>query len=155
VTTRLRPISADDLPLLREIYASTREDELSVVPWSQEQKAAFLRMQFEAQHAHYQKFYPDAQFLLVLVDDVPAGRLYVHRGPSELRLIDIALLPGFRGKGLGAALLRELLEEARGSGRAVTIHVERNNRALHLYERLGFRTVTDDGGLYLLLRWSA
>jgi ribosomal protein S18 acetylase RimI-like enzyme len=150
----LRPITADDAELLCRIYASTRTEELSVLPWPQAQKDAFLRMQFEAQHAHYQQHYPDADFLVVMRAEEPLGRLYLRRSARELRIVDIALLPEHRGTGLGRALLGELLRVAEVEGRTVSIHVERHNRALGLYQRLGFRTVQDDGGVYLLLEWT-
>ena len=89
-------------------------------------------------------------FDVVLMDGEPGGRLYVHRGESEIRIVDIALLPEHRGDGIGTALLRDLLNEADAAGKRLTIHVERMNPALRLYDRLGF-TVAEDKGAYLLL----
>ena len=132
------------------MYASTRTEELAVVPWDDAQKDAFLRMQFDAQDAWWRENYADASFDVVLVGGEPAGRLYVHRGPSEIRIVDIALLPEHRGSGIGSSLLRDLLAEADESGKSVTIHVERMNPALRLYERLGF-ALAEDKGVYLFL----
>ena len=132
------------------MYASTRAEELAVVPWDDAQKDAFLRSQFAAQDAWWRENYADASFDVVVVDGEPAGRLYVHRGPSEIRIVDIALLPEHRGKGIGTALLSDLLSEADAAGKSVTIHVERLNPALRLYERLGF-SVAEDKGVYLFL----
>jgi ribosomal protein S18 acetylase RimI-like enzyme len=120
------------------------------VPWDDAQKQAFLRSQFNAQDAWWRENYAEASFHLILVDGEPAGRLYVHRGPSEIRIVDIALLPEYRGDGIGTRLLRELLDEADAAGKSVTIHVERLNPALRLYERLGF-SLAEDKGVYLLL----
>lgn len=150
----LRPIGADDHPFLLEVYASTRERELAGVPWTPEQKASFLRMQFDAQHQYYQEHYADASFDVVLVDGVPAGRLYVARWPRDVRIVDIALLPAFRGLGVGTRLLRGLQEEAAASDRTLSIHVERMNPALSLYERLEFG-VAEDKGVYLFMEWRA
>jgi ribosomal protein S18 acetylase RimI-like enzyme len=147
----LRPIRDEDRPFLERVYASTREEELAPVPWSADQKAAFLRQQFAAQHAHYTTHCADASFDIVTVDGVPAGRLYVDRRPDELRIVDIALVPEFRGAGVGTRLLGALLDEATARGVPVTIHVELSNRALGLYRRLGFEPV-DDTGVYLLMR---
>jgi ribosomal protein S18 acetylase RimI-like enzyme len=147
----LRPIADEDLSFLERVYASTREEELAPVPWSAEQKAAFLAQQFAAQHAHYATHYAGASLDVVTVDGVPAGRLYVDRRPDELRVIDIALLPEFRGAGLGTRLLRPLLDEAAARGVPVTIHVEHSNRAMSLYRRLGFEPV-EDAGVYMLMR---
>jgi ribosomal protein S18 acetylase RimI-like enzyme len=149
-TVALRPVGPDDEQLLFRIYASGRSEELAVVPWDEAQKEAFLRAQFDAQARWYGEHYAAASFDVVLVDGEPCGRLYVHRGASEIRIVDIALLPEHRGNGVGTALLGDLLAEADTTGRRVTIHVERLNPALRLYERLGF-SVAEDKGVYLLL----
>ena len=132
------------------MYASTRTEELAVVPWDDPAKEAFLRMQFTAQDRWYHDQMPDASYQVVLVDGEPAGRLYVDRRADEIRVVDISLLPEHRGKGLGTRLMREILAEADAEAKRVTIHVERFNRALRLYQRLGFAQ-TEDQGLYLLL----
>jgi len=120
------------------------------VPWDDVQKDAFLRSQFDAQDAWWREHYAEASFDVILVDDEPAGRLYVHRGERDIRIVDIALLPEHRGAGIGAKLLRDLLAEADEVGKSVTIHVERMNPALRLYERLGF-ALAEDKGVYLFL----
>lgn len=146
-----RPITSEDLPLLSRIYASTRQEELAAVDWTAEQKAAFLQMQFEAQHKFYMEQFTSAEFLII-EQRKPVGRLYVDRRESEIRLIDIALLPEFRNRGIGGRLLRDLLAEGREVEKAVRIHVERDNPALRLYKRLGFRHI-DDHGVYYLMEW--
>lgn len=147
-----RPITSDDEALLYRIYASTREEELAVVDWDDAQKAAFLSMQFAAQHSHYQQYYPDAAFEVILLNGQPAGRLYVDRWPEEIRIIDIALLPEYRNAGTGTILLKGILQEAEQAGKKVSIHVERFNPAMRLYERLGFSTVSENG-VYYLMEW--
>ena len=107
-------------------------------------------MQFDAQDAHYREHYAGATYEVIEVDGVPAGRLYVHRRPKEIRLVDIALLPRFRGTGIGTRLLAELIAEAKGRGVSLTIHVEMSNPARRLYERLGFAPV-EEHGVYLLM----
>jgi ribosomal protein S18 acetylase RimI-like enzyme len=149
-----RPVTDSDRPLLFQIYASTRADELKLVPWTDEQKLAFVRQQFEAQDAYYREHYGDTTWEVVLADGAPAGRIYVARWPQEIRVIDIALLPAFRGRGLGTRLLMEVLDEARTAGKPVRIHVEVMNPARALYERLGFRQVADQG-VYLMMEWNA
>ena len=149
-----RRIADTDLPFLARVYASTRVEELAPVPWTDQQKAAFLDMQFRAQHAHYQQNYPDADWLVTMRNGEDVGRLYVERWPSQHCIIDIALLPEHRGKGIGNALLRDLMADAAAAGKAVTIHVEKNNPAMRLYRRLGFQT-EEDKGVYDLMRWTA
>jgi GNAT superfamily N-acetyltransferase len=149
-----RSITEADLPFLYEVYASTRTEELAVVPWSDQQKAAFLVQQFQAQHADYARNYPDADRLIVLRGNQPAGRLYIERNAREHSVIDIALLPQHRGHGLGAAIMRDLQDEAGSVGKPLTIYVEKFNPALRLYRRLGFQTV-EDLGVYDLMRWAS
>lgn len=151
MTPSLRPATDADRPFLFAVYASTREAEMARVPWSHEQKAEFLKMQFEAQDAHYREHYADASFDVVEADGEPVGRLYVDRWDEEIRIVDIALLPSARGGGLGTRLLEDLFEESRQSGKPVSIHVEKENPARRLYDRLGFREV-EDRGVYLLMR---
>jgi ribosomal protein S18 acetylase RimI-like enzyme len=148
----LRPAGDADRTFLAQVYASTRADELALLPWTEDQKAGFIAHQFEAQDAHYRTHYDDAAFDVIEVDGEPAGRLYVHRGPSDIRIVDIALAPPFRGRGLGTGLLRSLIAEAEDSGRRLSIHVEMSNPARRLYERLGFRPVGEHG-VYLRMEW--
>ena len=148
-----RPVTDDDLPFLHRVYASTRAAELALVPWSDQQKADFLRMQFRAQHTHYQQYYPHTDWLVIARAGAPAGRLYLQRGAAEHCIIDIAFLAEHCGQGLGTALLRDLLDEAAAADKPVSIHVEKFNPAMRLYRRLGFATV-EDKGIYDLMRWT-
>jgi ribosomal protein S18 acetylase RimI-like enzyme len=149
----LRPARPEDREFLLAVYASTRAEELAPVPWTEEQKAAFLKMQFQAQDVDYKRNYADAEFSVIEVDGSPAGRLYVHRRPDEIRLIDIALLPAFRGRGVGTGLLERLFDEATASDVPVTIHVEISNPARALYERLGFLAQGEQAP-YVFMRWT-
>jgi ribosomal protein S18 acetylase RimI-like enzyme len=148
----LRPVRASDEPFLLCVYAGTRAEELAAVPWTPEQKAAFVAQQFAAQTAHYAQHYPGMSADVIVIDDVPAGRLLVDRLDEEILMVDISLLPEYRGRGAGSVLLRAVLGEATAAGKRVVIHVERFNRALRLYERLGFRAVGDHG-VYLRMEW--
>jgi ribosomal protein S18 acetylase RimI-like enzyme len=150
---RLRPVAGEDRAFLVDLYASVREPELAHVPWDDATRRAFIEHQFSAQDAHYRQHYPGATLDLVEVDGEPAGRLYVHRGPSDIRIMDIALAPAFRGRGIGTRLLRSLMAEAEDSGRKLSIHVEANNPARTLYERLGFRRAGEHG-VYLRMEWA-
>jgi ribosomal protein S18 acetylase RimI-like enzyme len=150
---RFRRFTDADLPFLACVYASTRTAEVSIAPWSDAEKAAFLDAQFRAQHTHYQKYYPNADWLVIEYECEDIGRLYIERWPSQHRIIDIALLPEHRGKGFGEALLHDLLDEAAANGKDVSIHVEKLNPAMRLYRRLGFAT-EEDKGVYDLMRWA-
>jgi ribosomal protein S18 acetylase RimI-like enzyme len=137
----LRPLRNDERDFSARVFAAAREHELAPLPWSPEQKAAFLAQQFDAQTRDYAARYANAAWDAIVVDGEPAGRLIVDRAGDEIRVVDIALLPEYRGRGVGTALLRDLIAE----GRTVKLQVERSSRARHLYERLGFAAVGDDG----------
>ena len=146
----LREVTADDEPFLREVYASTRAFELSLVPWSAEQREAFLKFQFDAQDSYYHQQYPNAAYQLILNDSSSVGRLYVARGPAELKILDITVLPQHRNAGIGSVLLRELIAEAEQAGKCVRIWVEHFNPSQRLFARLGFSKVEEDGYNHLL-----
>ena len=152
-STRLRPETEADVEFLAALYASTREEEMALVTgWSEEMKKAFLRSQFDAQSEHYKKHYSAAEYWVIERDGAPIGRLYLHYQPKDLRIVDIALMPGMRRHGIGRAILTRLLAGAQAAGRNVSLHVEKNNPALRLYYHLGFREV-GEYGYYFLLEW--
>ncbi len=134
----LRAAAAVDEPLLYRIYASTRGEEFQYVDWDPGQKTAFLEMQFGAQSAFYRQRFPESGYEVILVNDEPVGRLFLHRAPDEIRLVDIGLLSEYRNMGIGAALIVAILDEAAEAGKPVRLHVDVSNRAQRLYQRLGF-----------------
>jgi len=146
----LRERMQEDLAFLAQLYASTREDELRVVNWSDAQKAAFLQDQFDKQHLHYLVHYPRAQWLVIERERVPVGRIYLEQTASEIRLMDLALLPAVRGQGVGTALMHALIAHADEAGLTVSLHVEPFNPAMRLYRRLGFAEV-ETRGYYLFM----
>ncbi len=116
----LRPVEPGDEGFLYRVYASTRQEELSLVSWDEAQKEAFLRMQFDAQARHYRERYPGAAFQVVLSGGCPTGRLYVARWPGEIRIVDIAILPEHRGTGIGTSLLESLIAESEHIGKPIS-----------------------------------
>lgn len=147
----VREEGADDIAFLQSLYASTRADELARVPWSDERKAAFLAQQFSLQREQYREHYPGAEWL-VIERDALIGRAYVRCGSSEVRLMDIALVPALRGGGLGTRLTRALLDWADALALPVTLHVEPFNPAYRMYRRLGFAYVRSTGVYHFLER---
>jgi ribosomal protein S18 acetylase RimI-like enzyme len=146
-----RPFTTEDLPFVAELYASTRRWEVALTGWPLETQEAFLAQQHEAQHSHYSIHYADGEWLIVEREGEAIGRLYLHEDREELRIVDISLISSCRALGFGGAILRDILEDAHFRGKAVSIHVEKNNPARRLYARLGFEVVADDG-VYDLMR---
>jgi len=152
-TVELRPVSVSDDPFLLSVYLSTREEELAQAEWQEGQKEAFVRWQFELQRGEYEGRFPDAAYHVILVDQQPAGRIWVGTDDEQIRLLDIALLPEFQNRGVGTALLHRLMDHAKQSGKPLRHMVFMlNNDAKRFYERLGFVTI-DDLGAYQHMEW--
>jgi ribosomal protein S18 acetylase RimI-like enzyme len=148
----LRAVTEADTPLLFAIYASTRTDELAAVSWTEEQKATFLTQQYEAQWTSYTSAHRGGEFSVIELDGVDVGRFYCCRlGDGEIRILDISLLPVWRHRGIGTALLGDLLARADRDGVSVSLHVDSHNPARAWYYRLGFIDITDDP-VYVLMR---
>jgi ribosomal protein S18 acetylase RimI-like enzyme len=146
-----RSITEDDIEFLYKVYASTRADEMTLTGWNEKEIEDFLRMQFKLQHVQYMENYKNGgTFEIILVNSAPAGRLYVQRKKNDIRIVDIALLPEFRGKGTGSRIMNELMTEADRENLPLSLHVEQFNPALGLYERLGFEK-KDLIGIYFFM----
>lgn len=148
---QLRQALASDADFLRALYRDVRSDELALTGWPPEAIDAFCQSQFDFQRQHYRSYYPQALHYLVERDDQSVGRLIVDDSADELRVVDISLLAAQRGQGLGSVLLRWLCNRADAQQRPMALSVESQNRARHLYERLGFVQLPGDG-LYLTMR---
>ena len=147
----LRPVGPDDYDFLVEVYGSTRADELALVPWTEEQREAFIKYQLNAQQEHYLKTYPSASHDIILSDGRRVGRLYVARLDHEIRIIDITLLPAERNAGIGSYLIKELLAEANRTGKLTRIYVEDFNPSLRMFERFGFAR-GEQQGIHILMQ---
>lgn len=149
----LRPVTDADQEFLIGVYAGSRAAELAQADWDDSQKDAFIRWQYEMQKQEYDARYPDARYDVILVDGVPAGRIWVGEDDTQIRLLDIAIKPEFQNRGVGTYLLRQLIDEAARSKKALRHMVfVLNENASRFYERLGFKTIEDVGG-YLHMEW--
>jgi ribosomal protein S18 acetylase RimI-like enzyme len=149
----VRAEQPSDEAFLFELHASTRQEELDAWGWPPEMRHAFLTLQFRASQSCHQAF-PDAEFQIVLLDGIPAGRLIVHRTHEELHLVDIALLPQHRNIGIGTALLQRIFGEATATQKPVRLSVLKDSRAGRLYQRLGF-VKTSETEMRLKMEWRA
>jgi len=149
VTLSERAAAAGDGDFLFHLYASTRADELAVAGWPAAQLESFLRMQFHARRQSYESIYPEAKQTILLSDGVAAGAAIVCHGSEEIRLVDIALLPEFRHRGLGTLWIGRLIQQARTADRPLRLSVLRGNPAERLYQRLGFVPQPSAGSMYI------
>lgn len=150
----MRAVEPEDENFLTAVYGTTRADELSAVPWTAEQREAFIRFQFAAQTRHYQTEYPEARHQIVLFQQQPVGRLYVDRRAHEIRILDLTILPEHGGAGIDAQLIRQLMSEAARAGLPLTIQLESFNPARELFAQLGFVPVAEFG-FRTLFEWRA
>jgi len=148
----LRPVRTEDESFLREVYASSRAEELALTDWSEARREAFISMQFAAQQQHYGGRYPEAEHQVILLNDRPIGRIYVDRRPAEIRILDMTILHEYRNLGIGAPLIEELLSEAARTAKTVSVYVENYNRSRRLFARLGF-SPTEENGFQVLMVW--
>lgn len=145
-----RNIQSNDFTFLKKVYRSTREEELDRTMWNEDEKSKFIDFQFNAQHSHYTNAYKGAGFNIIEWNNIKVGRLYLWETETQIRIMDIALLIEFRGKGIGTFILNDLIKKSEKVEKKLNIHVEYNNPALKLYERLGFKK-TDDTGVYYFM----
>ena len=143
----LREATPEDEPFLLELYASTRLEELEPFGWDDNQKQAFIKMQFVVRERSYR-----GDNRIILLNRRAIGRILVERSETTILLRDIALLPEYRHARIGSRLIQDLMNEARSAGHAIRLHVVATSPAVRLYERLGFRRSGDEGA-YLEMTW--
>jgi len=146
----LRPVCPDDEKFLYQLFCQTMGGDLTAL--DAVQRDAILRMQFMAQQHTYRAEFPRADHQIIMLDDRVIGRVLVERAETEHRGVDIALLPEYRSGGIGTMLIQELLDEAADAGKPFRISVVRTNPALHLYQRLGFKTI-GESITHFMLEW--
>lgn len=148
-----RAATAEDEVFLFRLYAASRAD-LDAIGLPPEQKDLLVKMQSNAQRQQYSSAFPAAENTIILIGDEPIGRTLIHKGAGNYRLVDIVLLPQFRGLGVGTRLIQNLIHDAEAANAVVSLQVRRENVALNLYRRLGF-VVNQDDGVYVSMEWRA
>jgi GNAT superfamily N-acetyltransferase len=149
----LRPVEPADDEFLLRVYEGTREQELNQVTWQEGQREYFVRWQFDMQRQEYHTRFPNAQYDLILVDGNPAGRIWVGSDETQIRLLDIAVIPEYQNQGVGTLLLHQLMDQATVEAKPLRHMVFLlNDNALRFYERLGFEVFEDLGG-YKHMQW--
>lgn len=140
----VRAADDGDQAFLKQLYASTRDD-LRLMPADPAFVDSLIVMQQNIQVIGYRNAYPEAEYLVLESQGEAIGRIVVHTGTDELRLVDISLLPQARGKGFGTAILRALQKSALQKNLPLALSVRRDNtQARRLYLTLGFQLVSGD-----------
>lgn len=148
----IESITEEDADFIAKVYFSTRKDEFAMPGWSDAQLEIFLKMQFDAQRQSYAMQFPEAENSVIKLGEIAVGRLIVDRIESEIRLVDIALLPEFRKLGIGGKIIKNLISEAENKQLPLTLTVEKTNEgAFRLYQKLGFEIVGDNA-IYIAMK---
>lgn len=145
----LRPEQPEDEEFLYDVYASTRLDELALTNWDEPMRRAFLNQQFRAMRDGYRSMFPTGKFLIIEAAGTRVGRMVINRSEAEIRVVDLALLPARRNRGIGTYLMRRVCT---GADKPVRLSVLINNRAGRWYERLGFNKI-GEMGIYDEMEW--
>jgi len=148
----LRPVTPEDYTFLLELYKSSRGDDLRGLEWEEARISEFLSMQHEAQQRFHQNDHQDATNEVIMHTGVRTGQLMTERREDELRCIDLAIVPEYRNRGIGSLIIRQLQDEARADGKPLRLQVIRFNRAVNLFERLGFER-TSETGTHFQMEW--
>ncbi len=141
----LRPATPADAAFLNAVYRSVREPELLAMGWPEAQIEAFCDMQHRFRTEGYGQYLPPVESAVVLYEGDPIGLLAVCRNPERWVLASIELLPAARGKGIGAALISQLQQEAKAAGVGLRLQAASGSPVVRLYERCGFASVANDG----------
>lgn len=149
----LRPATPEDAQFLLALYKSSRGDDLRGLGWEEPRVSEFLDMQYEAQQRFHANEYGRRVDQIVVRNGEPIGRLMFEPREHEIRCVDIALLPEHRNAGCGAHLLRELQAEAKRQKKPLRLQVIRFNRAIPLFERLGFQRISETG-THFQMEWT-
>jgi ribosomal protein S18 acetylase RimI-like enzyme len=151
----LRLARQSDEPFLLELFKSVRAPEFAPAALPAAQLDMLLTMQFKAQTGAYETAYPGSQHSIVLSGETPVGHIWVDRDSAGYRLIDIALLPDCRGRGIGSVLLRQLIADAAAAEAALRCSVAVSNTgSLRFHQRLGF-CITSQDPIYYELEYRA
>ncbi|MFN2578253.1 MAG: GNAT family N-acetyltransferase [Pyrinomonadaceae bacterium] len=147
----LQPVRETDRDFLLQLYKSSRGDDLRALGWSEDRISDFLEMQHEAQR-NLENEGEHTSDQLVLMNRKPIGRLSIEARTDEIRCIDLALLPEYRNQGVGTLLINQLQAQAASAKCPLHLQVIRFNRAVNLFERLGFRR-TSETGTHFQMEW--
>ena len=149
----VRPATAEDQGFLLCVYAGTRQEEMAAWGWPAAQQAAFVQLQYLARQRSYSTTHPSAETSVICLEKELAGSMIVSRTPDCIRLLDIALLPEYRGQGIGSYLIRRLTAESTSTQIPLRLSVLVGSPAVRLYQRLGFVLGRQDA-LYCEMNYS-
>ncbi|WP_051286890.1 GNAT family N-acetyltransferase [Paenibacillus taiwanensis] len=129
-----------DHPLLFELAATVKRDELAAWNWPALELEAFIQQQLTYQLHTYQQRYPQLKCSILELDNRPIGRLILHQDAARIHILDIAIVPEHQGQGHGTHLLRTMMQTAYNTGRSIYLHADLQGKAIMWYDKLGFES---------------
>lgn len=134
----MRPFAPDDQAFIDHLYATSRAD-LQRASNDAVLVGLLVRQQQHIQMVGIQQNFPNAQQWIILKTREPIGRLVIDTTDTDVRLIDIVLLPKAQGHGVGKAALDAVQCFARQKGLSMSLSVSKTNTAAKkLYTSMGF-----------------
>jgi len=152
---QLRPAQAKDEAFLRLVHDAGRalEFETLKMQGQDELHALIMAQQYNAQHDSYFNAFTLAKYAVIEWCGQPIGRIYVDFRDHELRILDLNVLPAWRGKRIGDIVVRAICGQASGERKPVTLSVHPLNPARAFYHRLGFREAGTSHGAFIEMEW--
>jgi len=148
----LRPECDEDHDFRFRLFCDSRPPEFAQL-LAPAQFQQIMRFQFQAQTMSYRADFPRARFDIIELAGRPIGRIVVDRPGTSLHIIDQAIVPELRGRGIGTAVMRSLMDKACATQVPLRLKVaSSNDPSLRLYLRLGFVPI-ESVPLYIELEW--
>ncbi len=139
-----------DAAFLRDLFAESRDD-LHLLP--PDTRDVIVDMQLRAQRRAWRLEHPHARHEVLVVRGVRAGHLVTAEDRATVHVVDLAVRPGLRGLGIGAAVLAELAADADRTRRTLQARVwTARYAARRLFERAGFAAGTQLAGYREMVR---
>ena len=152
---RLRPERAEDQAFRFGLFCRSRPDEWSALPIDPALLQGLMQHQFRAQTVSYRRQFPSAACDIIEHAGEPVGRIVTDRPGSQIHIVDQAIMPAYRNRGIGTAVMRALMSDAAASGIPVRLKAaSSNDPSMRLYRRLGF-VVREETPTYLDMVWRA
>jgi GNAT superfamily N-acetyltransferase len=103
-----------------------------------------LKLNRAAQVADFHRRWDPKQVQIVTRDGIDVGWFQTATSHDAIFLAQIFVEPVAQNQGIGTEVMHRLIKTAKHAGKAVTLGVVKSNPARRLYERLGFRIMSDD-----------
>jgi ribosomal protein S18 acetylase RimI-like enzyme len=153
MTLSRRPETTDDEPFLRRLMVEIISAQLAASAWPQPLREQIVQSQSKVLLEGIRTSAAGAPGTISLEEDQPVGWYVVASREDEILLVNLMILADHRGKGIGSAIIQDLLAESDHSRKPLRLTVRAgNDGAIRLYERFGFQRLGGDEVNHLMER---